>query len=488
MRFAARTALLIMAVSLLTLPALSMEVIEDHMDMEGPFADGPAVTAACLECHEDVGEHFMKTSHWNWAPVQDVIGKGRIPLGKKNTLNNFCIGVSSNWARCTSCHAGYGWKDASFDFTNPENIDCLVCHDMTGTYKKFPSGAGHPVYEPKEWKGKIWEPVDLSSVARAVGLPNRNNCGSCHFNGGGGNAVKHGDMDKSLVKPTREVDVHMSEDGEGFSCQECHTTEEHNITGNALFATPGGGNHMECDSCHDDEELHEKRILNWHTKTLACQTCHIPVYAKIHATKMWWDWSTAGTKLAAKKDEFGKPTFLNKKGSFRWEKNVTPEYNWYNGVSTQYILGDKMNPKEVTRLNHPQGSKKDPMAKIYPFKVMRGKQIYDTKHNYFVLPKLFGKGGFWKTFDWAKASALGMQTVDLEFSGKFDFAETEAWWKLNHMVSPKEEALTCKNCHAKDGSGRMGWEALGYDSDPARKRGLSRYELKEAYDDLDLDQ
>jgi len=126
MRFAARTILLISAMSLMTLPALAMEAIEDHMDMEGPFIDGPAVTAACLECHEEVADHFMKTSHWNWAPVQDVIGKGKIPLGKKNTLNNFCIGVSSNWARCTSCHAGYGWKDASFDFNNPEKTLMLM--------------------------------------------------------------------------------------------------------------------------------------------------------------------------------------------------------------------------------------------------------------------------------------------------------------------------------------------------------------------------
>lgn len=47
-----------------------------------------------------------------------------------------------NWARCTSCHIRYGWKDASFDFKNGENIDYLVCHEQTGTYKKIPTGAG----------------------------------------------------------------------------------------------------------------------------------------------------------------------------------------------------------------------------------------------------------------------------------------------------------------------------------------------------------
>ena len=71
-------------------------------------------TATCLECHEDEAYDFMKTSHWTWMPMQDVIGQGEIALGKKNTMNNFCVGISSNWARCTSCHAGFGWVDDTF--------------------------------------------------------------------------------------------------------------------------------------------------------------------------------------------------------------------------------------------------------------------------------------------------------------------------------------------------------------------------------------
>ena len=35
-------------------------------------------------------------------------------------------------------------KDATFDFSDPGNVDCLVCHDTTGTYKKLPAAAGHP--------------------------------------------------------------------------------------------------------------------------------------------------------------------------------------------------------------------------------------------------------------------------------------------------------------------------------------------------------
>jgi hypothetical protein len=42
------------------------------------------------------------------------------------------------------CHIGYGWEDKSFDFNDPRNIDCLVCHDKTDTYKKIKGGAGWP--------------------------------------------------------------------------------------------------------------------------------------------------------------------------------------------------------------------------------------------------------------------------------------------------------------------------------------------------------
>jgi hypothetical protein len=50
----------------------------------------------------------------------------------------------SNEPRCTSCHAGYGWTDMNYDFTKQDNVDCLACHDNTGTYKKFGTDAGHP--------------------------------------------------------------------------------------------------------------------------------------------------------------------------------------------------------------------------------------------------------------------------------------------------------------------------------------------------------
>jgi hypothetical protein len=63
------------------------------------------------------------------------------------------MSIISNEARCTSCHAGYGWKDATFDFTDMTKIDCLVCHDTTGTLQESPHGGRHA--RSRRW---IWWP------------------------------------------------------------------------------------------------------------------------------------------------------------------------------------------------------------------------------------------------------------------------------------------------------------------------------------------
>jgi hypothetical protein len=119
---------------------------------------------------------------------------------------------------------------------------------------------------------------------------------------------------------------------------------------------------------------------------------------------------------------------------------------------------------------------------------MRGKQAYDKQKRVLAIAKLHGQTGLWENgFNWNEAIAQGMQSADLEFSGEYGFAETESWWKINHMVAPKEMALKCVACHDKDGDSRMDWRALGYQGDPAKDRGVSRFELKDAYHDVNVD-
>ncbi len=435
---------------------------EDHSEyMEGPFTSPQEVTETCLMCHDGLDQDIMRTRHWNWLGDEFVNKEGAtMRLGKQNLINNYCISLSSNWARCTSCHIGYGWKDDTFDFTDGNNIDCLICHDQTGSYKKIPTGAGMP--DPS---------VDLVKVAQSVGPTTIQNCSVCHFNGGGGTGVKHGDMDGSMMNPSPELDVHMG--NLGFSCSDCHAGENHQILGASHGSLAAGTNHIACLDCHD-EKPHARKIVNDHIGSVACETCHIPTFAREEPTKTWWDWSTAGQNKSVEKDELGMPLYDKKKGNFLWAKNVVPEYGWHNGQADYYQFGDILDPEKVVELNSLRGSIDDESAKITPFKVMRGKQIYDSRNNYLIAPKLFGEDGYWKTFNWDKASELGMTELDLDYSGKYGFVETEMYWPINHMVAPASKSLRCTACHSRNASKRLDWEKLGYKDDPMRIGGRAK--------------
>jgi octaheme c-type cytochrome (tetrathionate reductase family) len=305
--------------------------------------------------------------------------------------------------------------------------------------------------------------VDLVKVAQSVGKTTNKSCSVCHFNGGGGAGVKHGDLTSSMANPSPALDFHMGE--LGFSCSDCHAGEKHQILGASHGSMAAGTNHMACLDCHR-EKPHEKKIVNDHVSSVACETCHIPAFAREEPTKTWWDWSTAGQDLNPEPDKFGKPLYDKKKGDFLWEKNVIPEYRWYNGKADYHKFGDKIDPENIVDINRLSGSIYDENSKIAPFKLMRGKQIYDSKNRYFITPKMFGEGGYWSEFSWDKAAELGMAASNLDYSGQYDFVETRMYWPINHMVAPAAKSLKCTECHTRKETKRLNWEQLGYKGDP----------------------
>ncbi len=431
-------------------PWAHVPVRPSHTDhtvlMEGPYENGSEITQRCLECHEDAAYEVMNTVHWTWESEPYYVEGYDEPvtIGKKTGVNNFCLGIQSNWEGCTSCHAGYGWEDAGFDFANPENVDCLVCHDNSGGYRK--GAAGFPL-----------EGVDLVAAAQSVATPTRENCGSCHFNGGGGNGVKHGDLDQHLYNPTEDLDVHMGR--YDFQCVDCHQSDDHEIQGQGMSVSLGSDNRLVCTDCHT-ADLHEDARINDHVSTVACQTCHIPAGAIKDPTKVYWDWSTAGQDDI----EENVHSYLKIKGSFVYESDFTPEYTWYTGVESRYLWGDSISTDGPTVLNPPSGDINDPEALISPFKIHRAKQPYDTVYNYLLQPKTYGDGGFWTEFDWNQALDLGSEATGLPFSGEYGFAETEMYWPVTHLVAPVEDTLQCVACHSDEG--RLDWIALGYPGDP----------------------
>jgi octaheme c-type cytochrome (tetrathionate reductase family) len=422
----------------------------DHKDiMTGPYDTPQEVTKACLECHPDAAKQLMGTTHWTWegSPVTVPWRNETVTIGKVNQINNFCISAQGNQKKCTSCHTGYGWSEKGYDFTNQKNVDCLVCHADTSTYAK--GDYGNPA-----------EGIDLVAAAQTVRVPTRDNCGKCHFDGGGGNGVKHGDLDESLYFPKENIDVHMG--GQSFQCTACHTTQDHVIKGKMVADnyTVDPQTQVACTDCHTGI-VHADERISLHTESVACQTCHIPAMALKDPTKIFWDWSTAGQDLGD--DHY---TYLKIKGSFIYEKNFQPTYLWFNGnLEYRYLLGDTIDPSQPTYIDKPAGSITDPIAKIFPFKLHIAKQPYDTEYTYLLAPITAGPDGYWTDFDWDHAFQLAEERIGLPYSGNYGFTETYMYWPTTHMVQPKENALQCNDCHGSSAT-RLDWEALGYPGDP----------------------
>lgn len=440
-------------------------------ELQRHFATGPDVTRACITCHTEAAKQVHVSKHWTWEYLNP---ENQQRLGKKNIVNNFCTAVPSNYTFCTACHVGYGWKDQSFDFKSETNVDCLVCHDTTGTYRKLAGFAGHPVYKDIEFpphSGKIVKAVDLQKVAQNVGKTSRATCGACHFYGGGGDGVKHGDLDSSMRNPGKFLDVHMDKNGNNFTCATCHLTTGHDIPGSRYTPTAVDdkgmrmrgkqetGNPATCEACHGAKPHPKDAKLNDHTVKLACQTCHIPQFARGNvATKTLWDWSTAG-KLSKEgkpmliKDSAGRVSYDSKKGDFRYETHVIPEYIWFNGKVDYTLLGDKLDPSKLVEINRFGGSATDGKSKIWPIKVFHGRQPYDKKTLSLLIPHTFGEdeAAYWSHFDWKKSLAAGMKAVNQEFSGEYGFVDTVMSWPITHMVAPKEDALRCTQCHSPFG-------------------------------------
>lgn len=427
----------------------------DHSQFEilqQDFKSAQDVSATCLTCHENRHDEVIESSHFNWDRISYIDGRGVVTLGKKSALNNYCIGVIGNEAACAKCHTGYGMVDpSSFDFTKGENADCLSCHAQSPDYRKGGGTGGMPV-----------EGIDLAAIAQTVSRPTIQNCGSCHFYGGGGNNVKHGDLEEALYNATRDIDVHMAIDGINMGCVDCHTAENHVMKGKLYSVSSNNVNRLSCESCHTPTP-HLSETLNKHTIKVSCQTCHIPEYAKVNPTKMAWYWSSAGDLQHGDPynvdNDQGVQEYMSTKGTFEWASNVEPDYVWFNGKADHYFLGDKIDTSAgPVQVNSLMGSHDDPDARIIPVKIHRGDQIYDTKNLNLIQPKLYaesmGDSAYWKDFDWDAAAAAGMKRVGLPYSGEYDFVETEMYWPVNHMVSKATLALQCNDCHTRN-DGRL---------------------------------
>jgi octaheme c-type cytochrome (tetrathionate reductase family) len=422
------------------------------------FESGEQVTQACVTCHVEAEEQLKKTIHWTWLSPYDDTGE----TGKAGySVNNFCVSANKMQdVECSNCHIGWNGKESS--------VNCLKCHsqkdvhwhDAFHDYKSFKESGDIEIADDIQ--------KTIQDAVKSIGLPLRRNCGACHFNGGGGEAVKHGDLDNSLVSPQKALDVHMGVDSQNFSCTRCHTTIGHQIAGR-VYSTPASAHRhslvdddlapkIMCESCHTAKPHKNDHKANDHTDKVACQACHIPQFAREHPTEMWWDWSKAGKvkdgKHYQEKGEFDRFVYKSHKGEFRWAQNVVPEYYWYNGSIRTLTLKDKINPNDApVRVSWPVGNRDDQNSRIFPFKIHRGKQPYDKKNQNLLAPLLSEEvNGYWKTLDWEDSVTRGMAIMNIPYSGEMDFIETAYVYPTTHTVIPKDKTLACNACHVRANS------------------------------------
>ena len=392
-------------------------------------------------------------------------GKGR-KLGKMNTVNDFCTNPRYNWIGlaknsrgevlskgCSACHAGFG-KMPSEQMTAEQlqNIDCLMCHAAGYRRDLYPDGKGG-----YEWKPILWKNQEgMDAVAKRISLPTRTMCLRCHSASGGGPNWKRGDLEYKLSDAERNFDVHMGTDGKDMQCIACHAGEDHRVRGHGAdlsgFDMPA--NPLSCDTkeCHGNAP-HKVAVLDYHTARVNCTVCHIPTFAHDDTTDMHRDWSKPAYDEAA--DKYAATITL--------QKDVKPVYRWFNGTTREQFLGEPVQllPDGTIGMMVPQGSRQDPKAKIYAFKLHTAKMpVLDGKN--YVIPimveEFFPNGKVGEAVQQAAKLTYGVDNA------QYTWVSSSRYMGIFHEVQPASHALQCLDCHGPNG--RMDWSALGYKGDP----------------------
>jgi hypothetical protein len=471
------------------------------------FTTGPSVTAACVKCHTGEAKALLSTNHFTWMGSSTSVGHTTPgSIGKRNVINNFCVANASNESRCMQCHPSYSsaptkspvdgsvtvntgpmylWSSSAA--VDLGKIDCLVCHGnlATSKYMKSPAGFGQPwpntglpctpacsaaqICSDKDSNGAVWSDAKnycraptaaetssaLNLAANSIGAPQRANCGFCHFNAGGGDNVKMGDLGSALKAPTPAIDVHMGSTASYApqTCVGCHESGGHGaIKGSGLSIPVDNEGRLTCTDCHSGLHAPDHSAIGLpavHLDFIACQTCHIPKFSRTQYTKMDWDWQTTADKQACQ----GLPTCVGfnvltypaggaqtgtvsgvggeaskstvavsplsvaaesvqtsydwKKGIVIWAKGVTPAYRFIAPSTQQQgthettvrngLLG-LGTPADPYRLSDPLPPPAPVLAgwKIAPFKKMTGRTPVFADQSAMIVPHVFGPDSLWQ--------------------------------------------------------------------------------------------
>lgn len=429
--------------------------------------NGPAT---CVRCHRTAAEEAHGSTHYrltgptpNVPNIPGEAGKG------EGGMNTYCGAITTSRAvTCAGCHVGNGQKPSA-EPTNAQlaNIDCLMCHQANyarkaaGPYEQVPAIGqdGQPRmltlpvenaagfhFMPDETKMTI----SIVEAARTAGPTTRATCLRCHANAGGGDGTKRGDLSSADVNPSPQHDIHMSPQGEDMTCAACHDAGNHRVSGRGLDLrqndTPDA---LTCARCHGerphgDYDPRDGESRDAHAARVACQTCHIPTYAKDVSTETARDWRTP----------VWWPGAFGGQGGWKPEEtratNVIPTYRWFDLTSNVYLLGQSpgQNADSEYVFGEPLGSVSLAGAKIYPMKEHRSVAArHDATGQ--IIPH--STEVFFRTGDFTQAVAAGAAQVGL--MGDYTIVPVHTFQTINHGVEPGDNALGCAACHAGSGGG-----------------------------------
>jgi hypothetical protein len=444
-----------------------------HAGITGTFSTPAQVTAKCLECHPFEGNDVVNALHGMMPTPSPKVTNATGLSQKLSEINTFCSYPNPDMAgaACLTCHPTLG----KYENLAAADIDCLRCHN--DQYKSRFAAETDPAnfYYVTDWQGtqKTYIPSDKDAngefhvefnwgampgltaldLVRGVHRPTTTTCLSCHAKAGGGDWVKRGDIGLNSANATATQDIHLASvanGGAGLSCSFCHVATSHEIPGRGIDLRPTeGGTVKACVDCHagmDSGSGHassgRRTEPDRHVARVACQSCHIPTFAKGGATEMWRDWTTPTWNAA----------LCNGQGAWAGEEhkvaNVVPDYTFFDGTSYIYELGQTLNRVDpisgYPMMADANGGINDAAGttKLVPIKRHQSRMAVHNATSQ-VIP--FDVVWQFMTGKYDEAAQRGESYAGL--SGPYTWTWVEAEMAINHGVSPATSAASCSQCH-----------------------------------------
>jgi hypothetical protein len=434
--------------------------------------------AQCSSCHNSQAQAMYQSVHYQWKGSAAEWTTGPATQGKmdaldgSSALNAYCINIQGSWGPCAACHIGTGAKPvatATPDAAQLASIDCLICHNDT---------VNAPYSRVRNATSGLFEPaagLDMNLVLQKANIkPVRANCLGCHAKAGGGDAVKRGDI--ALANGTTSdtlYDTHMAKgNGGDIKCQGCHKFTAHRVSGRGSDIRPEDSTvEATCATatCHPTKQSltssHTTTSTSHHVSRVACQTCHIPIYAKnasdttnTEATETNRDWRVSEWNATLNRYE-PTPTKAN---------NLIPRYAHWNGTSWGNNAGDLAVLDATTgayKISRPNGAINDPAGtKLYPFKYKTANQ--PLANGKLVTPKV---ATYFATGVYDSAVQDGLTYMGMP-GAPYTTVTTDEYQVLNHQVPTSAgNVLACSACHPYTTATRINLKNMGY----AAKKPLS---------------